>query len=195
MEHHWAKLEHSLVRTKKRGAGPIGATIDSKYPTHTSRSACTPQPLSHGSPFCGPPHLPTRRDAVRQPFSRSLAGCPAPWSAGSHLTAVPTGTERHRRAPLNPHPATEVEAVPLCTLAAEGRLTHHTLLTFPTNQHLLQFLNSHARQKINWRVIGVEKIATSYWEGGELGIRLPHNSKAEAGPESSMCIGEILEGF
>jgi len=52
-------------------------------------------------PFCGPPGLSTRRDHVRQPFSRPLAGCPAPWSLDSHerSTVVPTGTERHRRVP------------------------------------------------------------------------------------------------
>jgi hypothetical protein len=43
------------------------------------------------SPACNPPlalmwapGLSTRQESVRQPFSRPVAGCPAPWSLDSH---------------------------------------------------------------------------------------------------------------
>jgi len=86
---------------KEWGAGLIGTTPTPSFhysPTQFSLHATRLSSLT-SPPLCGPPGLPTRRDSVRQPFSHPLAGCPAPWSSGSHLTAVPTGTERHRRVP------------------------------------------------------------------------------------------------
>ena len=38
----------------------------------------------NGSPPSGTPGLPTNRDHVQQPSNRPVAGCPAPWSSGSH---------------------------------------------------------------------------------------------------------------
>jgi hypothetical protein len=68
---------------------------------HLSRKACTPntlEPKNH-PPSCGLPDLSTRRETVRQPFSRPSSWLPRAVVIGLALTVVPTGTEHHRRVP------------------------------------------------------------------------------------------------
>ena len=81
---------------------------DSKHSRRIMLSACTPPvPFALYRPaLMWAPDPSTRRDSVRQPFSRPLAGCPAPWSSGSHLrpcllapsdtSASPEPSSRHR---------------------------------------------------------------------------------------------------
>ena len=57
------------------------------------------KPRTTRPPLCGPPLLSTRRDEVRQPFSRTSSWLPRAVVIGLALTVVPTGTEHHRRVP------------------------------------------------------------------------------------------------
>jgi len=121
-----------VVCTKKWGADSLGPTTHSKLPTHTLRA----EPARHSFRL-----LTHRLALMRTTESVDSPGCcsatlqsPSRWLP----RAVVIGLASYGRAywhratlarPLNPHPATEAEAVPLCTLAAEGRVTYPRLLT------------------------------------------------------------------
>ena len=54
---------------------------------------------------------------VRQPFSRPVAGCPAPWSS-DRIDGRAYWHRVSQARTSNRHPATEAGPAPLCTLAA-----------------------------------------------------------------------------
>ena len=70
---------------KKRGASETRKTLDSRQVGIMPRAALAPPMWVALLPaLMWASGLSTRRDSVRQPFSRPSAGCPAPWSSDSH---------------------------------------------------------------------------------------------------------------
>jgi len=113
-------------------------------------------------------------------------------SSGSHFTAVPTGTEHHRRVPWTTTPPLKQKRCPCARWRHKGESKFPKAADLRSAiKHLLHLGGNGAQYEINATRYRRPKYHYQRWEI----CWDDHKGRAEAGLESFACMMEVLEGF